>query len=109
MGKRKEFPNNWEELADAPAELFDTLSYDEFMEWRGDSWEIPSSVSVIMRIEYLNDEGQIHRIEERTYNHAHRATKFIKGLNDKGAKYRLLLADDEVVAVAEPVDNKDSD
>ena len=45
----KEFPNNWLEIANAPAEAFGTCTYEEFMEGMS-VWMLPSSHAVILRV-----------------------------------------------------------
>ena len=49
MTKKPYYPNNWKAYKDTPAELFDSIEYDEFMSWKVAGWEIPSSVSCIIR------------------------------------------------------------
>ena len=38
-----------EALRCAPSEWFDSIAFDEFMEWKIHGWEIPSSVACIIR------------------------------------------------------------
>ncbi len=49
--KRKQpyYPNNWEDIASCPSEWFDSIAFDEFMEWKIAGWELPSSISCIIR------------------------------------------------------------
>tara|TARA_Y100001963_G_C6701792_1_gene409835 strand:- start:731 stop:1063 length:333 start_codon:yes stop_codon:yes gene_type:complete len=50
MGKRKKyFPNNWEALSNAPPECFDSIPFDEFMDWKICGWEIKPGISCIIR------------------------------------------------------------
>jgi hypothetical protein len=48
----KYYPNNWEAIQDAPDELFDVCTWEEFFEWKVCAWEIPASVSCILRAEH---------------------------------------------------------
>jgi hypothetical protein len=64
--KKPYYPNNWKAIKDAPAEYFDTLSYDEFMEWKMNGWVIPSSIDCIVREENL----ETGKISERVYTTA---------------------------------------
>ena len=47
----KYYPNNWDAIQDAPDELFDVCTWEEFFEWKVCAWEIPASVSCILRAE----------------------------------------------------------
>ncbi len=47
--KKPYFPNNYEAIQGAPAEWFDSIPFDELMEWKLSGWEIPSSVACIIR------------------------------------------------------------
>jgi hypothetical protein len=60
----KYYPNNWEAIKDAPAEFFDSITWEEFSSWRIGGWEIPSSVMCIMRAENL----RTGKITEHTYS-----------------------------------------
>ena len=47
----KEFPNNWQAVADSPSEYFPQIDYNEFLDWKVHGWEIPSSIECIFRAE----------------------------------------------------------
>tara|TARA_B100000700_G_C14649029_1_gene671065 strand:+ start:108 stop:437 length:330 start_codon:yes stop_codon:yes gene_type:complete len=50
MSKRKPYHhNNWKQYKDSPDKFFIPLAFDEFMDWKIAGWEIPSSVSCIIR------------------------------------------------------------
>ena len=50
MSKKKPYyHNNWAAIHAAPAEWFDSIPFDEFMDWKITGWEIPSSVSCMIR------------------------------------------------------------
>ena len=70
----KYYPNNWKAIKDAPDELFDTCSYDDFETWKLQGWEIPSSVSCIIRAE----DHRTGKVKEYTYK------------TSKGARDRLM-------------------
>ena len=69
----KYYPNNWQAIKDAPAELFDTCSYEEFDEWKMQGWDLPSSVSCIIRVQC----DRTGKVKEFTYK------------TPKGARSRL--------------------
>ena len=49
MSKKKDFPNNFEAYRAAPSKFFESIPFDEFMDWKMMGWEIPSSVAAIVR------------------------------------------------------------
>ena len=49
--KKPYYPNNLKALKDAPVEAFESIEYDEFMDWKISGWEIPSSVACVIREE----------------------------------------------------------
>ncbi len=62
--KKKYYHNNWAAIQDAPAELFDSIPYDEFMDWKISGWEIPSSVSCMIR----ETDLKTGKVTEYVYN-----------------------------------------
>lgn len=62
-GKKPYFDNNWELYKDAPDEAFIPHTFDEFMEWKGQAWDLPSSVLCIIREQNV-DTG---KVKERVY------------------------------------------
>ena len=54
----KYYPNNFDAIKDAPDEVFEPCTWEEFFEWRMCAWEIPTSVACIMRAEH-KDTGEI--------------------------------------------------
>ena len=63
MSGKKYFPKNWEEYATAPAEYFDTCTFEEFMTWKIANWEIPSSVACVIRVR----DHKNNKVTEHTY------------------------------------------
>ena len=47
--KKPYYHNNWREYKDAPDQFFLPIQFDEFMSWKVGGWELPSSVSCIIR------------------------------------------------------------
>ena len=45
------FPNNVDAIRSAPDEIFEPITWEEFYEWRMCNWEMPASVSCILRAE----------------------------------------------------------
>ena len=56
MPKKKQpyFHNNWKNLKDVPAEYFDSIEFEEFMDWKIGGWELPSSCNYLIRERNLN-------------------------------------------------------
>jgi len=54
----KYYPNNADAIANAPDEVFESCTWEEFYDWRLCAWEIPASVSCIIRAEH-KDTGKV--------------------------------------------------
>jgi len=64
--KKPYFPNNWRAIKDAPSEYFEDIPFDQFMDWKMAGWEIPSSISCIIR-EHNLETGKVKEyVYERT-------------------------------------------
>jgi hypothetical protein len=48
-GKKKYFPNNWQEFKDAEDSDFIPHTFEEIMSWKIGGWELPSSVCCVIR------------------------------------------------------------
>ena len=70
-GNRKYYPHNVERIQDAPDEIFEPLDFEEVMDWRVCSWELPSSVACVIRCE----NASTGKITEFTYQQHKSATK----------------------------------
>ena len=85
MSKKKKKPyfhNNVDAFRAAPSECFDSLSFDEFMEWKTGGWELPSSVVCIIR-----EQTKRGKIKEHVYKRSHAATDKIKKLMSEGKEF----------------------
>ena len=45
------FPHNWQKWKDVPDEFFQSITYEDFDEWKISNWELPESVFCIIRVE----------------------------------------------------------
>ena len=90
--KKKYFPNNWKKLKDVPEELFEGITYEDFMEWRVGGYEIPSSVNCIIREQNI-DTG---KVTEHVYQRNSAAQRKIKQLIELGES-EFVVCDDESV------------
>ena len=83
MAKKKKkpyFPNNWDAYNEVDPELFDTLPFDVFMEWKVGGWELPSSITCIIRENNL----KTGKIKEHVYQRASAAKNKVKQLMAEG-------------------------
>ena len=92
MKKPKYYPNNWKEFSEAPSELFESIEYDEFMDWKIGGYGIPSSVAAIVRVRDLNTG----RVKEHVYKYKHAARNKTKKLMDSGNKEITIVQRDSV-------------
>jgi hypothetical protein len=90
----KYYPNNFDAIAGAPDELFEPCSYDEFVDWRLCMWQIPSSISCIIRAECM----ETGKITEHVYRKPHAAKqRLIKYMQD--GNYRVTVADHDYISL----------
>ena len=78
MAKKKYFPNNWKAYKDSPDAFFLPLEYDEFMDWKINGWEIPSSVACIIREQDIKTGKVTEHVYSRLSNANKRANKIMK-------------------------------
>ena len=88
----KYYPNNFDVIADAPDELFEPCSWDEFYEWRMCNWEIPASVSCIIRAEH-KDTG---KVTEHVYQKEASAKRRIMKYMEDGM-YEVTVANQDAI------------
>ena len=73
---KKYFPNNWSRIANAPPEFFDSIPYIDFMEWKMDGWEIPTSHECMIRAVSC----KTGKVKEYVYQRPAAAKKKLKSL-----------------------------
>ena len=89
--KNRYFPNKCAKLRAVPAEMFEPIEFDEFMDWKIAGWEIPSSVAAIIREQDL-ESGKVKEYVYSTIAGANkRALKIMK--NSK-AEFTVCTHDD---------------
>jgi hypothetical protein len=76
MNGKQYFPNNWQEYKDAPDDLFQPHTFDEVMSWKVAGWELPGSVSCIMRI----TDNKTGKVKEIVYQRDHAAEEKMRRL-----------------------------
>ena len=94
MPKKKQpyFPNNVEALQDAPDEWFDSIPFDEFMEWKIFGYEIPSSISCIIREKNI----KTGKISEHVYQRHSAARKKAQKIMEEAQSEFVVCTQDEV-------------
>ena len=73
--KRRYYPNNWKQYKDSEDKFFKPIAFNEFMSWKIDGWELPNSVTCIIR-----SEDRHGKIREHTYQTQGHATRKIEQL-----------------------------
>lgn len=71
MTSSEYFPNNWELFNQAPEEIFESHTFEEFMEWKVCGWELPRDIVCIIRAKNTNTG----KIKEYTYRRQDAAEK----------------------------------
>ena len=82
MSKKKKpyYPNNVEAYSSTPSDYFDTIPFDEFMDWKMAGWELPSSVSCIVREHNL----KTGKVKEYVYSKSGAARNKVRAIMDIG-------------------------
>ena len=105
MSKNKPyFPNNWKAIQQAPAEYFEDIPFEQFMDWKCAGWEIPSSISCIIREANL----ETGKVKEYTYEKKHAAENKLKKMMSEGVS-ELTVIDHETIHHLTPRYKEDYD
>ena len=89
MSKKKPYlPNNSDAYADAPAECFDSIPFDELMDWKIGGWEIPSSVACMIR--ETTEKG---KVKEYVYSREADAKKRARKIMEAGNEFVVCTSD----------------
>ena len=75
-GKKRYFPNNWQEYAQASDDNFIPHTYEEIMSWKVAGWELPASVCCIIRVNDLTTK----KVTEHVYQKHSAAQKKVNQL-----------------------------
>ena len=100
--KKRYYPNNWAAYKESPDNFFISIPYDEFFEWKVSGWELPSSVSCIIR-EHNQVTG---KVKEYTYSRAGDAKNKCRAIMDIGES-EFTVCTPEAVHFMEPELNYD--
>ena len=75
-GKKKYFPNNVRRIQSAPDEIFEQHEFEEIMDWRVCSWELPDNIAAVIRCE----NSKTGKIKEFVYQQQKSATNKLAAL-----------------------------
>tara|TARA_R100000458_G_scaffold55495_1_gene59490 strand:- start:840 stop:1172 length:333 start_codon:yes stop_codon:yes gene_type:complete len=87
--KKKYFPNNYDAYASAPTEWFESIPFDQFVDWKMAGWELPSSVDCIIR-----EETKSGKIKEYIYSRPRDAKYRIKKMMDAESQFTVATQDE---------------
>ena len=90
--KKKDYPNNFEAIRQAPHQFFESIPFDEFMDWKMMGWEIPSSVAAIVREQNL----KTGEVKEYIYNTISGANKRCKRIMRESKSEFLVCTHDDI-------------
>ncbi len=78
MSRKKYYPNKWNVISKLPDEIFTELCvpFDEFMEWRGESYELPHDIECMIR----SQDMVTGKVKEFVYKRSEYARKKIREL-----------------------------
>ena len=85
--KKKYFPNNWQQYKDSPDEMFLDHTFQELLDWKIFGWEIPSSVSTMIRETHIHTK----KTKEHIYSKEGNAKRKILQVMDSGEPIELTI------------------
>ena len=89
---KKDFPNNFNKYQKIPAERFKEVGYEDFMEWKVQGWELPDSVTCIIRA----DNMRTNKVQEYVYQRHGDAVKRIDKLMEDLDNVITICDNDEI-------------
>ena len=95
--KKRYFPNKLKQLRAVPAEMFEPIEFDEFMDWKIAGFELPSSHACIIRTRNI----KTGKIKEYAYKRPEAAKKKIVKLMEKGT-LEFTICDEENIHLLQP-------
>lgn len=96
-GKKGYFPNKWKKLKDIPASEFESISYEDVMEWKVAGWELNHDVACVIRATDIES----HKVKEFVYKRTSAAENRIRELL-KAKTHELVICSDEAVYYVHP-------
>ncbi len=94
---KKYFPNNYKKIAECPAEFFEPLPYDIFMDWKMNGWEMMPEAQCIIRTVNCTTG----KVKEYSYQRKSAAKKRLHKLL-KEHEHELIICTDENIQHLKP-------
>ena len=91
--KKKYFPNNVRMLRAAPAEMFPSCTYEEFMEWKIAGWDLPDGIECIIR----TMDTKTYKVKEYVYQRESDARKRLTKLKSENNIVVTIATHDEIL------------
>ena len=88
--KKRYFPNKCAKLRAVPAEYFESIEFDDFMDWKIAGWRIPNEVLCIIR----EEDPKTGKVKEYTYKREHSAKKKANEIMDAGKHFVICTANE---------------
>ena len=82
--KKPYLDNNWDMYAAQPDDFFIPIEFDDFMDWKGQCWELPSTVVCLIR-----EETVTGKIKEHVYRREGSAKNKIRKLLERDAVFTV--------------------
>ena len=95
--KKPYFHNNVKALMNVPAECFDSISNDEFMDWKIVGWELPSTCNYLI----LEHNIKTGKVKEYVYQKPSAARKKLEQRMESGES-EFTVADHDTVHFLTP-------
>ena len=93
MKKKKPYlPNNWSAYSEQHPSFFHPIPFDVFYDWKINGWELPSSVSCIIR----KTDLESGKVKEYVYRNSGSAKKKLMKLMEAGDSEFAIANHDEV-------------
>ena len=97
------FPHNWQKWKDAPEELFQPITFEDFNDWKISNWEIPDSVFCIIRVANKTT-GKVKELVYQQPTAAHK--KLLKLVEDPDNEVTICDNDAIHLISSEPIDDE---
>ena len=97
--KQPYYPNNYDAISDCPAEWFDSIPFDEFMDWKIGGYELPSSINCVIRERDL----KTGKVKEYVYSRPMAARKKLEE-RMKAGDYEFTVCNGEAIHLLTPME-----
>ena len=87
--KKRYYPNKLKQLRAVPAEYFESIEFDDFMDWKIAGWRIPNEVLCIIR----EEDEETGKVIEYVYKRADAAKAKAREIMDKNHVFTVCTND----------------